>query len=89
MDRTLWPQNLCWRNGFDERARRIGEFPVRSGQRVRLQLGQCDVLGLVGVGPIQLGRYSPSVIQGALDELTKQLAESGRCVPVRVKSWEK
>src|SRR4051812_2290787 len=41
---------------------RGGEFPVRGGQRVRLQLGQCDVLGLVGVRPVQLGGYSPCVV---------------------------
>ena len=47
---TLRPQDVGRGHGFDECARRGGEFPVRGGQRVRLQLGQCDVLGLSGHG---------------------------------------
>jgi hypothetical protein len=38
------------------------DLGVRGGQRIRLQLGQCDVLGLVGVRPAQLGGYSPCVV---------------------------
>lgn len=33
-----------------------------SARRARLQLGQCDVLGLVGVRPVQLDGYSPCVV---------------------------
>ena len=59
---TLRPQDVSRGHGFDECARRGGEFPVRGGQRVRLQLSQCDVLGLVGVRPVQLGGYAPCAV---------------------------
>mgnify|MGYP007066088090 FL=1 len=42
---------------------------VRSGQRVGLQLSECDELSPVGVRPVQLGGYSPGVIlQGSIAE---------------------
>ena len=47
---TLRPQDVGRGRGFDKCARRGGEFPVRGGQRIRLQLGQSDVLGLSGHG---------------------------------------
>jgi len=51
----LRPQDVGWGRGLDECARRSGEFVVHGDQRVGLQLGQCDVLGLVDVRPVQLG----------------------------------
>ena len=44
---ALWPQDVGRGRGLDECARCGGEFVVRGNQRVCLQLGQCDVLGLV------------------------------------------
>jgi hypothetical protein len=29
----------------------VGEVPVERDQRVGVELGQCDVLGVIGIGP--------------------------------------
>ncbi|BBY50522.1 hypothetical protein MARA_39900 [Mycolicibacterium arabiense] len=59
---ALHPQNVGWGDGFDERAGSRGEFRVRGGQRVGLQLGQRDVLGPVGVRPVEFSGDPPGAV---------------------------
>jgi hypothetical protein len=49
------PQDVSGGCGLDVCPCSGGEFVVHRNQRVGLQLGQCDVLDLVDVGPVQLG----------------------------------
>lgn len=59
---NLGPQNVGRRHGHDQGACCGGEFVVRGGQCVCLQLGQCDVFGLVGIRPVQRGGNAPCVV---------------------------
>lgn len=65
----LRPQNLIRRHGWYESTCGYGELLVRGGERVGLQLSQCDELSSVGVRPVQLSGYPPSMIlQGSIAE---------------------